>query len=164
MEYQCNLHLNVLEQKMNKLKIYYSIQNGGDGSAYPVFFNTEELAEWDQDHLWEGWGESCCGSISFNSESPISCDDKIYDEVDYFLENYLFNKGKVAKEFIKQFFPKGLPTNFEVISDIPYQNEYVIDTIYLNDEKRLHVSNHISKSGKVFEDYLNSYEKEIQFD
>jgi hypothetical protein len=41
---------------MNKKVIYYSIRNGGDGSAYPYFYESEELAEWDQEHLTEGWG------------------------------------------------------------------------------------------------------------
>lgn len=31
------------------MKIYYSVQNMGDGSAYPWFFTTQALAEWDQD-------------------------------------------------------------------------------------------------------------------
>ena len=35
------------------MKIWYSVLNGGDGSAYPVFMTTKELAEWDQDHMDE---------------------------------------------------------------------------------------------------------------
>jgi len=54
------------------LTLYYSVQNGGDGSAYPAFFDSMELAELDQDTMDEGWGESCTGSIELESDSPIT--------------------------------------------------------------------------------------------
>lgn len=57
------------------LTAYYSVSNGGDGSAYPQFFKTEEQAESHQDNLHEGWGESCTGSITFHSDSPITTND-----------------------------------------------------------------------------------------
>lgn len=46
-----------------KTVVWYSIQNGGDGSAYPAWFLTLEDAEKDQDDADEGWGESCTGSV-----------------------------------------------------------------------------------------------------
>lgn len=52
-------------------KIWYSVQNGGDGSAYPELMESEELAELDQDWMDEGWGEPCVGCIVVDSESPI---------------------------------------------------------------------------------------------
>jgi len=89
-----------------KRKIFYSINNGGDGSAYPIFLESQELAEWDQDHMWGGWGESCDGSITIESDSAIFCEDVISIE-DYFKENV---KGEeYEEEFIEQFFPDGLP-------------------------------------------------------
>lgn len=39
-----------------KLKIFYSVQNGGDGSAYPKLMESKELAEFDQEYMDEGWG------------------------------------------------------------------------------------------------------------
>jgi len=30
---------------MHKLTLYYSVSNGGDGSAYPQFCETEAIAE-----------------------------------------------------------------------------------------------------------------------
>lgn len=48
---------------MTPVIIYYSIQNGGDGSAYPTFFLTEEAATNDQDLMYEGWSEDCSGTI-----------------------------------------------------------------------------------------------------
>ena len=51
------------------LKIYYSIENGGDGSAYPVWFTTMRLAERHQDHMIDGWGESCVGWITIEGDN-----------------------------------------------------------------------------------------------
>jgi len=52
--------------------IWYSIRNGGDGSAFPIFFESKELAEIDQEYLDEGWGESCVGPLMITSDGPIS--------------------------------------------------------------------------------------------
>lgn len=59
---------------MNTLTLYYSVSNGGDGSAYPKFSLSKELADIHQDmesELGEGWGESCVGEITLESKSPI---------------------------------------------------------------------------------------------
>ena len=56
---------------MKRKTIWYSVHNGGDGSAYPVLMESEELAELDQRHQDEGWGEPCYGSITLESESEI---------------------------------------------------------------------------------------------
>jgi hypothetical protein len=58
---------------MYKLEIYYSIRNGGDGSAYPVFMESADLCRIDQKYMHEGWAEDCSGSILVQSESPITC-------------------------------------------------------------------------------------------
>jgi transcriptional regulator with XRE-family HTH domain len=47
----------------DKVEVWYSIRNGGDGSAYPIWFLTEELAEKDQEEMDEGWGEPCIGMV-----------------------------------------------------------------------------------------------------
>jgi len=57
--------------------IWYSVRSGGDGSAYPFFFESKELAEIDQDFLDEGWGETCTGSITLQSDSPITVVDEL---------------------------------------------------------------------------------------
>lgn len=46
-----------------KCIVWFSIRNGGDGSVYNKWFLTEEEAEYDQNHMSEGWGESCLGSV-----------------------------------------------------------------------------------------------------
>jgi len=58
-------------------KVWYSVQNGGDGSAYPQWFESEALATFDQDNMDEGWGECCTGSLDIEHEGPI----KILDNV-----------------------------------------------------------------------------------
>src|ERR1051326_1246973 len=94
-------------------KIYYSVQNMGDGSAYPEFMSSMKLAEYDQDNMDEGWGESCTGSLTIESDSPITVKEGITTP-----EGYLVNLIDVSidendqekvKKFIKTFFPKGLP-------------------------------------------------------
>jgi hypothetical protein len=60
-----------------KKRIYYSIQNGGDGSAYPRWMESEELAEWDQRNMDEGWGEPCYGFIEVQSDSKITVNEEI---------------------------------------------------------------------------------------
>lgn len=52
-------------------KIWYSVQNGGDGSAYPELMESEGLAEIDQEWMDEGWGEPCVGCIVVESTNPI---------------------------------------------------------------------------------------------
>lgn len=61
---------------MYTLTLYYSVSNGGDGSAYSKFSLSKELADIHQDMqseiVGEGWGEPCVGQITLESESPIT--------------------------------------------------------------------------------------------
>lgn len=54
-----------------KTRFYYSVINGGDGSAYPIFMESKELAEFDQDHQIDGWAENCSGFVEIEHDSPI---------------------------------------------------------------------------------------------
>lgn len=58
-----------------KTTIYYSVQNCGDGSAYPAFFDRKELADLDQEYQYEGWGEDCVGYLEIESDSPVTISD-----------------------------------------------------------------------------------------
>ena len=49
--------------ELEKCIVWFSIQNGGDGSAYNKWFLSSEEAEYDQDHMSSGWGECCMGSV-----------------------------------------------------------------------------------------------------
>lgn len=85
---------------MNTLTLYYSVSNGGDGSAYPKFSLSKELADIHQDmesELGEGWGESCVGVITLESESPITVRA---DDLEYFItkENLLQNLEEYLDE------------------------------------------------------------------
>lgn len=57
--------------------IWYSIGNGGDGSAYPSYFESEKLAELDQDFMYEGWGEPCIGSIRVVGTGEFDFDEYV---------------------------------------------------------------------------------------
>ncbi len=56
---------------MKKIVVWYSIQDGGDGSAYPSWFLTEEKAQEDQENMDFGWGEPCLGSVETFEGSDI---------------------------------------------------------------------------------------------
>ena len=83
-------------------KIWYSVENCGDGSAYPKFMESEALAQLDQDYMDEGWGESCTGSIIIDSNGPISINpslttvDEMIEEIedDYDKDDEYFPKEK----------------------------------------------------------------------
>jgi hypothetical protein len=92
----------------DKLTLYYSVDNCGDGSAYPRWFDTEALAEWHQDHLDEGWGESCTGTISVEGDN-LFC-SKLQTKEGYYLSLLFgYDKDEELNEFVSEFFPDGLP-------------------------------------------------------
>lgn len=66
-------------------KLWYSLQNYGDGSAYPKLMESEALCELDQAFLVEGWGEPCHGYFAIASEGPISVMEEeiatVYSEI-----------------------------------------------------------------------------------
>ena len=100
---------------MSELKIYYSIHNAGDGSAYPIFLESRELANWDTNHLDEGWGEDCDGWIIVESETPMVCGE-VVTAIGYYLdkcEDGCWYTDTDQSDFEECFFPMGLPT-FEV--------------------------------------------------
>ena len=107
------------------MNIYYSVENCGDGSAYPRFFATSELAEWHQEHLDEGWGETCTGSIKVEGEGII-CSEAL-TAVGYYLE--LLDDGCYddddetrVKEFVAEFLPDGIPTFTLTVKNENYWN------------------------------------------
>lgn len=141
-----------------KLKVFYSVQNGGDGSAYPRFMESAALAEFDQRHMDEGWGESCTGSLSFESDSPIKCLSEIVTKEGYFIDRYCDQYGDERSderdEFIAEFFPSGLPI-FRVEVENPSKG-YAYNNVFVEDRKVARVFRSTAKSGAKFESYLNS--------
>jgi len=116
----------------DELILYYSVKNCGDGSAYPDFFESAELAEWHQEHQWEGWGESCTGKIVVTG-SNLFC-DKLQTKEGYYIELY-FRKNDEDEnnefvKFTKEFFPDGVP-EFKV-RILEENNHYY--GIYCNDK------------------------------
>ena len=74
---------------MYKLKLHYSLSNGGDGSVSMNLVESAKLATWlqENDICDEGWAEDCSGTITLESESPIICKDSI-ESVEDVLEQY----------------------------------------------------------------------------
>ena len=98
---------------MHKFTVYYSVGNGGDGSAYPQWMESQELVDWDQDHMTEGWGEPCNGSVTFTSESEIVPSFEILTKEGYYLDKTQgwdeFGSDKEREEYMELFFADGLP-------------------------------------------------------
>jgi len=113
-----------------KLKIHYSVQSGGDGSAYPEFMESEKLANWDQSHMSEGWGEPCTGSLEIESESPMTCE--VTTALGYYLAkddmDYWESEGD-KEEFMAAFFPDGLPHMDVTIKNDCYYNVSVDEIV-----------------------------------
>jgi len=64
-------------------KVYYSVSNGGDGSAYPHFFESEKCSDFDQyllNEYGEGWGEDCVGELEIESDGPVKIKGIITNE------------------------------------------------------------------------------------
>ncbi len=115
------------------MKLYYSVQNCGDGSAYPMFLESEELATWDQAHMDEGWGESCTGSIEIQGEGVLFCKDVI-SLLGYYLEKKDDYGDWLDKDlFLAEFFPDGLPQFRVIIREDGKPGKYY--DIYVGDIK-----------------------------
>lgn len=137
-----------------RLKVFYSVRNGGDGSAYPTFMESKELAEFDQAHMNEGWGESCAGSILFESDSEIRCLNKITTKESYLIEQYGNTADEERHEFISQFFPNGLP-KFTVETE-KSDKGYTYNNVLVDGKHVAKVFKLTSESGQIFENFLNS--------
>lgn len=98
--------------------IWYSVNNGGDGSAYPHWFETMELAEWDQENQSEGFGESCTGSVTFTGDN-LKCVTEVKSKEGHYAKLRLDESDKL-RSFIKAFYPEDLP-KFVVV---PGENRY----------------------------------------
>lgn len=144
---------------MKEYTLYYSVRNGGDGSAYPHFMESEELCQWDQDHMSDGWGESCTGSFTLKSATEIMPVDKIKTKESYFITRYVDAydcDNKEAAEFVSQFFPDGLP-HFTVTTEDTGNPEYLYNNVFAEGRQVAKVFKEKGKSGSVFEGMLNKF-------
>lgn len=144
-----------------KVIIYYNVGDGGDGSAYPQFYESEELAKWDEEIHDPRWGEPSTGEIVLESDSPITHNLDLTTKEAYLINTYLEAYGPdrdEQQEFIEKFFPDGLP-KFSVITENVYQQpddyEYIYNNVYVGDKKVARIFRKKEDSGKVFEDSLN---------
>lgn len=147
-----------------KLTLYYSVQNGGDGSAYPNLMESAELCEWDQRNMDEGWGESCTGRFEVESDSPITILSTVTTKVGYLVDRYL-EDGEITGEggrFIEKFFPDGLPTFRIKPRVLEWSDDYMDNLIYVDDRLVGNVIKANNMSGLIFENMLNSYVTNIE--
>lgn len=98
--------------------IYYSVANGGDGSAHPHWYESLELAEWDQDNMEEGWGESCTGSITFSGENLVCVD--VVETKEGVYARLKADESPKLESLISSFFTKELPKFKVTIGDKNY--------------------------------------------
>lgn len=80
-----------------KKSLFYSVVNAGDGSAYPEFFDSMELAEFAQEG--EEWGEPCVGAVP----------DKPVTAAGYILELVRNDELDRAALCAARFYPKVAP-------------------------------------------------------
>lgn len=109
------------------MKVYYSVRNCGDGSAYPKFFQDKRVAEYHQE-IWEeeGWGEPCTGSLEIKGDNIVvpaamTATEFLIEATDY-VDGYNIDK---IKGFISEFFPKGLPVFTVATLDENFYGVYV---------------------------------------
>lgn len=154
-----------------KLKLYYSVQNGGDGSAHPKLMESMELARFDQQHMLDSWGEDCVGTITLKSDTTIQCLDEIITKEQYFIEKYcddVDDNYEDREEFISTFFPNGLPTFLVKVEKIKTNADAVVNinsgkyrynNVFVGKNHVARVFRNATESGKVYEDFLNSQNK-----
>lgn len=92
---------------MEKLTIWYSVHNGGDGSAYPVLMESERQVQIDQQNQDEGWGEPCYGSIVVTSATAMSVTSHVITIAEQLKEMEDELKEPYVQEYIKQGMYKG---------------------------------------------------------
>lgn len=144
----------------HELTLWYSVQNGGDGSAYPQFMESEALAEFDQDNMSEGWGESCTGSIDLESDSPITVKEKVTTKEAYLISlvEYCSRKSKF-KNFVKQFFPDGFP-HFEVTTSPTGNKDYLYNHVLVDGVEVFKAFELVAESGEKYATKLNNIKVE----
>lgn len=138
----------------HELTLFYSVVSGGDGSAYPHFMSSMELAEWDQEHLSEGWGESCTGSITVESDSPITIRESIQTP-ESFLIDLIDGDNDDLEEFLEKFFPNGKP-EFRVETEEVKSKGYLYNKVFVGDKQVAKIFRREDESGDKFEQLLNA--------
>ncbi|MCK5617387.1 hypothetical protein KAR91_86795 [Candidatus Pacearchaeota archaeon] len=145
-----------------KLIIYYNVGDGGDGSAYPNFYESEELASWDEEEHEPRWGEPSAGKMVFESDSPITHNIDIETKEAYLIDKYLDGYSpdeRLKQKFIEKFFPDGLPTFSVTTEPVKTTDEYLYNNVFVDGKKVAKEFKSVEESGKVFEDFLNAFGK-----
>ena len=138
-------------------ELFYSVRNGGDGSAYPRLMESAELASYDQESDEEGWGEDCSGSFIVESDSPINVVSPITTIVETLVRK-LDDDATDIDNFVKQFYPNGLPTfSVKIEDDAPKKNKYAYFRVYVGDEYVAKIFREKNTPISEIENKMNSY-------
>jgi hypothetical protein len=160
----------------HELTLYYSVNNGGDGSAYPEFMESAELCEFAQDNMNEGWGESCTGSITLESDSPITVkdveittkenylyDSLLHDVVGCGIEDEEEEYEKITK-FMDQFFPNGIGEITVECDDEPYYDNYYKHHVSFNGKYAGYTTEEKGSEEKVKNEIIEFFKRMNEFD
>jgi|15BtaG_2_1085339.scaffolds.fasta_scaffold00040_45 hypothetical protein len=142
---------------MFTLDLYGSLHNGGDGSVYIDWSSTEELAQYDQDNLDLGWGESCTEHLSLESESPISISSvsfKVMTPEGYLASILLSGEGN-SSEFLNKFFPDGQPCFRVEVLPATDDGEYFYHDVYVEEKRVMRSFRHKSCSVEATQTLLS---------
>jgi len=85
-------------------KIWYSIQNAGDGSAYATFMESEKLCEIDQKFCYESWAEECIGCLIIESKDPIAIKNEEIVTVDMVIAEV---EEELNEDYMKEYKKQG---------------------------------------------------------
>lgn len=145
---------------------YYNIQNNGDGSVSIRWYDSQELAEWDEEHMDEGWGEPCNGSISVAHNGNVRLLENVYNPISYLLDKASYSGMSRAevKEFVDQFLPNGIG-KLELIKrddnyfDLLVDNKFAIKAYAYN-----HKTDSVDMSEENKQKILKRFKKDLHLD
>lgn len=110
------------------MKVWYNITNGGDGSAIISWFESEELANWDEKHQSEPFAEGNVGYIEGDNIIEPAV-EYIQTKCRWYLRELLEpSVSNPIEDFKTEFFPDGLPQfSIQILNEKQYG-------IYLKDD------------------------------
>lgn len=125
-------------------EVFYNVHNGGDGSVSVSFFESSELAEFDEekqmDDFDDGWAESSCGSLKFKGDNITPAEigvqgiiTKEFYFIEYFAREWDATDEKCQK-FLDKFFDGYFPKCTVDVEPVK-NDDYAYYLIYLPDGK-----------------------------
>ena len=86
-----------------KTDLWYAIHSDGAGAAYIRFYESRKLAEWVEEHQYEGWGDSCVSFISVESDGPVTFLESVETAESVYQDYVYMYHGNCVEEFEEEF-------------------------------------------------------------